>query len=99
MTGRVSVCTGCDGGEALAKALSAHIPVARVDCMNVCANPACVSVRDEGKAAYLFGGVSADLAENVARFLALYDAAEAGIVSDARPIGELRFKLIGRIPA
>jgi predicted metal-binding protein len=99
MAGRVTVCTGCEGGEALAAALSEHISVSRTDCMNVCSNPACVSVREDGKAAYLFGGVSADLASDVAMFAALYDAAEGGIVSDARPIGDLRFRLIGRIPA
>ncbi len=99
MAARVSVCIGCEGGHALADALEVQHPVARVECMNVCSNPACLSVRDTGKAAYLFGGVSADLAENVTTFLALYEAAEAGIVADARPIGDLRFKLIGRIPA
>ncbi len=99
MAGRLAVCVSCEGGAALADALEERMELTRTDCMNVCSRPACVSVRETGKPAYLFGDVDATLAPNVLRFVALYDAAEAGIVTDARPIGDLRFKLIGRIPA
>jgi predicted metal-binding protein len=99
MAGRVAVCIGCDGGTALAEALEARMPVTRAHCMNACARPVCLSVREEGKAAYLFGDVDPALVDEVELFLELFDAAKKGIVTDARPLGELRFKLIGRIPA
>ncbi|RME16973.1 MAG: DUF1636 domain-containing protein [Alphaproteobacteria bacterium] len=98
MTARVSVCVSCAGGSALADALARDVAINRVDCMNVCTKPACLSVREAGKAAYLFGDVSAEMADNVRTFLGLYEDAEAGIIEDARPIGKLRFCLIGRIP-
>lgn len=99
VTERLSVCITCEGGAALADALAARVPVQRVACMNVCDRPACLSVREEGKAAYLFGGVSAEMASEVETFLGLFDAAAGGIVEDARPLDKLRFCLIGRIPA
>lgn len=99
MTGQVSVCVGCDGGAALADALSGDIAINRVECMNVCTRSACLSVRQTGKAAYLFGNVSVKMADNVRAFLNLYEATATGMIDDARPIGELRFCLIGRIPA
>lgn len=99
MAATLSVCIGCDGGAALADALSASVPINRVVCMNVCTRPACVSLREEGKLAYLFGDVRADMAPEVHRLLALYDADETGAISDARPLGSLRHCLIGRLPA
>lgn len=99
MAGQLSVCITCKGGAELADTLDGVVAVNRVDCMNVCTRPACLSVRDTGKAAYLFGDVTPDMADNVTTLLDLYEGAEGGIVADARPIGALRFCLIGRIPA
>lgn len=99
VTERLSVCITCDGGVALAEALEARVPVQRVACMNVCDKPACVSVREGGKPAYLFGNVTPAMADEVVTFLRLFDEAEAGNVTDARPLAQLRFCLIGRIPA
>ncbi|MAM63730.1 DUF1636 family protein [Maritimibacter sp. UBA3975] len=99
MAGRVAVCIGCEGGTALADALAARMKVERAHCMNACARPVCLSVREEGKAAYLFGDVDPTLADEVETFLALYDAAPKGLITDARVLERLRFKLIGRIPA
>ena len=99
---RVSVCIGCEGGAALAAALEALSPpvaAQRVPCMNVCDNPACVSVRATGKPAYLFAGVGAGQAAEVAAFRAMFEGSETGEIADARPLGRLRFCLIGRIPA
>lgn len=95
---RVSVCTGCAGGGALASALAQEMPVTKVACMNVCTRPACLAVRAEGKAAYLFGDVSEDMTPEIHALLGLYEAAPDGIIHDARPLGALRFCLIGRIP-
>lgn len=109
MADRITICGTCaDGaGKALADDLRARIAelglateVAQIDCMIVCGEPVTVSVRAEGKAAYLFSGVDpAAQAAELAAFAVLYDAAPGGIIEDARPAGELRFKLIGRIPA
>lgn len=99
MAGRVAVCIGCEGGMALADALGTKMEVERAHCMNACARPVCLSVREEGKAAYLFGDVDPSLVGEVEMFLGLYDAAKKGIITDARALERLRFKLIGRIPA
>ncbi|MDA5095427.1 DUF1636 family protein [Aliiroseovarius sp. KMU-50] len=99
MAPKLAVCVTCEGGVALADRLEETIPVTRVECMNVCTRPACLSVREEGKAAYLFGDVTTALAPNVLTFLDLYASSEGGIMTDARPIGDLRFQLIGRLPA
>lgn len=94
---RVSVCVNCEGGTALADALGPE--VRRAGCMNACNKPPCLSVREDGKAAYLFGEVGPELAPEVALFLDLYDAARGGVITDARSLVNLRFRLIGRIPA
>jgi len=94
----LSVCINCDGGVALADAVSEFADVSRVDCMNVCTRPACLSLRAEGKMAYLFGDVRADKAQEVRALLKLYSAAETGCIEDARPLGSLRHCLIGRVP-
>jgi predicted metal-binding protein len=110
MVCRVTICEGCrtEGGPAkgaaMAEALRGLVPggveVALTDCMIVCGAPVTVSVRAEGKAAYLFSGVQPDVqVAEVATFVGLYLAAEGGIVEDVRPCGDLRFRLVGRIPA
>ena len=98
---RVSVCVNCAGGMDLARALDAELaePVARVGCMNTCARPLCLSVRQTGRAAYVFGDMRVDQAAQVALFLGLYDAAPGGVITDARPLGDLREQLIARLPA
>ncbi|HBZ44777.1 MAG TPA: hypothetical protein DEO85_12115 [Maritimibacter sp.] len=99
MVPKLAVCVTCQGGADLANTLEETVQVTRTECMNVCTRPATVSVREEGKAAYLFGDVTRDLAPDVLTFLDLYASSVGGIVTDARPIGELRFLLIGRLPA
>ena len=98
MTDRIIICTGCAGGAALAAALEGRVPVEETACMNVCSAPVSVAARAEGKAAYLFTGVDPDRPEDIAAFAALYAAAPDGQIMDARPIGPLRFCLVGRIP-
>ena len=74
--------------------------VETTDCMNVCGRPVTVAFRAEGKAAYIFAGVDPEKqGEDLAAFARLYAQAEGGIIEDARPCGDLRFCLIGRIPA
>ncbi|WP_368344944.1 DUF1636 family protein [Pelagovum sp. HNIBRBA483] len=109
MADRITICSTCAEGEgrALAASLRTRIAelglateVTEIDCMIVCGQPVTVSVRAEGKAAYLFSGVDpATQVADLAAFAALYEATPDGIIEDARPAGELRFKLIGRIPA
>jgi predicted metal-binding protein len=100
MTDRVSVCGGC-GGAGLAGLLQGRLPdVVLVDCMHVCGRPVAVSFRGESKAAYLFAGVDpVAQIDEIVTFAGLYAAAKGGIVEDARPCGDLRLCLVGRIPA
>lgn len=99
----ISICGDCEGdGAALVEAVAALDPAAElrmVPCMNLCSRPVTVAARAEGKAAYLFGGVTPAEAEGVAAFARLYAEAPDGVIADARPLGRLRFCLIGRIPA
>ena len=96
---RFIVCTGCSGGRDLAKALQGRVPVETTDCMNVCDSPVSLAVRAEGKAAYLFTGVDPDAPEDIEAFARLYAESADGQIIDARPAGNLRFCLVGRIPA
>ena len=99
MADRVIVCTGCTGGAELAERLRGRVPVETTDCMNVCDAPISLAVRAEGKAAYLFTGVDPDRPEDIEAFARLYADAPDGQIADARAAGELRFCLVGRIPA
>ena len=96
---RFIVCTGCTGGADLARALAGRVPVETTDCMNVCDKPVSLAVRATGKVAYLFTGVDPDAPEDIEAFAKLYADAEDGHIMDVRPAGELRFCLVGRIPA
>ena len=69
-------------------------------CLNVCDKPMALAFRKNGKAAYLFAGIDADKdGADVAAFAKLYKDAPDGWIEDARPAGQQRFCLIGRIPA
>lgn len=96
---RFIVCTGCSGGADLAKALAGRVAVETTDCMNVCDKPISLAVRAHGKAAYLFTGVDPDAPEDIEAFAKLYADSEDGQIMDARSAGNLRFCLVGRIPA
>lgn len=110
MTAAITICAGCREGEtppqgrALAERLAPLVAgladVRTTDCMIVCGKPVTVSFRAPGKAAYLFAGVDPETqAGELATFARLYAEAQDGLVDDVRPCGELRFRLIGRIPA
>ncbi len=108
MADRITICSSCrttDGpakGAALAETLRSRVTaeVATTDCMIVCGNPVTVSFRATGKAAYLFSGVDPDTqADEIVEFARLYALADDGLVRDVRSIGQLRFCLVGRIPA
>lgn len=96
---RFIVCTGCTGGADLARALQGRVAVETTECMNVCDTPISLAVRAEGKAAYLFTGVDPDTPEDIEAFAKLYAEAPDGQIMDARSAGNLRFCLVGRIPA
>lgn len=111
MADRITICASCRGdpdgepqGRVLADRLRALVgeaaEVRTVDCMIVCGTPVTVSFRAAGKAAYLFAGVDPDTqAAELAEFARLYAGAADGVIDDARSCGQLRFCLIGRIPA
>lgn len=87
----------------MAAALRGAVPDAVVEvatCLNACGNPVTVAFRAPGRAAYLFADTDPEAqAAEVAAFVALWRAAPAGEVADARPCGRLRTLLRGRIPA
>ncbi|EYD73976.1 hypothetical protein Rumeso_04573 [Rubellimicrobium mesophilum DSM 19309] len=103
MGDRITVCATCreGAGRALADHLREKgVAVRLVECLNACSAPLALAVTGEGKATYLFTGVDPEAqAEEVVAFAALYRDAPRGEVADARPCGNLRFCLRGRIPA
>ena len=103
MGDRITVCATCreGAGRALADHLGSRgIEVRLVECLNACAAPLALAVTGEGKATYLFAGVDPEAqAEEVVAFAWLYRDAPRGEIADARPCGDLRFCLRGRIPA
>ena len=108
MTGPVvSLCDTCDGADPglsdivaeAAKTKGIDLSVQRVSCMSGCANPPALAVRQAGKTAYLFGRFTAEDIPSLMAFLTLYDEDPRGDIADARPLGELRFKVLARIPA
>lgn len=99
MTDVLSICAGCGGGPLIGPLQARLAQVRLVDCMQVCGRPVAVSFRGAGKAAYLFAGVDVTTqAEQIVAFAGLYASAQGGIVEDARPCGQLRLCLVGRIP-
>ena len=103
MTKRLVICRTCDGpGTALAYALrsrAAGWEVVLHECLSACAEPVSLAVQAEGKATYVFAGLTDADAGDVLAFAALYDACRDGWVADARPAGRLRFCLKTRVPA
>ncbi len=111
---RIVVCATCDpeqggeGGErflsSLREALSRDglgdvVELASVDCMGACAEPMALALQGEGRASYLFSGVSLQYVVDILATCREYLAAPGGWIVDARPCGRLRLCLRGRIPA
>lgn len=97
---RLTVCATCREGAGRALAAVEGTELRFAECLNACGRPVALAVTGEGRATYLFAGVDpATQAAEVAAFLRLYRDAPAGDVTDAREAGDLRFCLIGRVPA
>lgn len=112
---RIVICSTCNldaGGEGALRFLAGlrealdrdglgeAVDLASVECMGACAEPVALALQGEGRASYLFSGVSPleDAADIVGTCRA-YLAAPDGWIVDARPCGRLRLCLKGRIPA
>jgi len=100
---RFILCAGCCGAAgALAQAIGAAVPgrpVVLAACLSVCKAPATLAAQGPGRATYVFSGLSAEDAADIAAFARAYDAAPCGWIEDARPLGRLRFRLVTRVPA
>lgn len=102
----ISFCQTCEGAapempDALRKALTERglaADIRNVDCMSGCEKGPTLAVRQTGKMAYLFGQIGHSDIPDIVRFLELYAGLSDGALADARPIGNLRFKAIARIP-
>lgn len=103
MSKRIVICNSCEGpGKALAASVQGQLEgwdVVLHDCLSVCAEPVSLAVQAQGKATYVFAGLSDGDAADVTAFAALYDASPDGWVDDARSAGRLRFCLKSRVPA
>ena len=76
-----------------------RVRVERVECMGACARPVAVGLSAPGLAHYVFEGVSVGDAEDVARSVRAWLAADRGWIGDARLCGRLRHCLRARVPA
>ena len=111
---RIVVCRTCrtekpeGGGDVLAAltgalreaGLDGALDVAATDCMGACEEPVSVAFQGDGRATFLFSGVS--LPEDIPDIVAtsrVYLDAKDGWIEDARPCGRLRFCLRARVPA
>lgn len=104
------LCATCDGagrGEdrkaisaALVQAgLADQVTVDMVECMGACEKPVTIGLQGAGRASYVFAGVRPQQdAGDIARTCATYLAAQAGLITDARPCGRLRDCLRARLP-
>ncbi|NSY40197.1 DUF1636 family protein [Leisingera sp. ANG59] len=103
----LTLCRSCrDADPALPGQVDAALAAAgvearlqQVDCMSGCERPQTLAVRQSGKTAYLFGEISAGDLPDLLIFLRMYQDSPDGNFTDARPLGDLRFKAIARIPA
>ena len=102
MSKRVTICETCAGpGVALATAIGEldGWDVVMHPCLSLCDEPVAMAVQGTDAATYVFAGLTDADAADVRAFTALYDAAQAGWIEDARPAGRLRFCLKTRVPA
>lgn len=90
---------GADLARSVSQALEVETEVVLVECLNICDEPVSLALRAPGKMAYLFSGVEAGDAVDIAALARLYAEAPDGVIEDARPAGRLRFCLKGRVPA
>lgn len=102
----VTLCRTCrDADPALFQQMSAaleqgglKVGLQHVDCMSGCKRPQTLAVRQRGKTAYLFGEIGAEDLPDLLTFLQMYQDSLDGNFADARPLGQLRFKALARIP-
>jgi predicted metal-binding protein len=80
--------------------LDGELDIATVDCMGACEEPVSIAFQGDGRATFLFSGVSfpGDIEDIVATSRVYLDAKD-GWIEDARPCGRLRFCLRARVPA
>jgi predicted metal-binding protein len=102
----ITLCASCALGtgtfpDRLRHALAREKLAAKVsltECMSGCTRPSTLAVREAGKTAYLFGGLTEADLKDLLTFVRLYAASPDGNLADARPLGGLRMKAIARIP-
>ena len=102
MERRILICSTCAGdGAGLAEALAGlnGWAVEMHPCLSVCEAPVALAAQAAGRATYVFAGLTPQDAGDVRSFAAAYEAAPAGWIEDARPLGRLRFCLRSRVPA
>lgn len=103
---KITLCATCALGsgtfpDRLRHALAREKLAATVsltECMSGCARPSALSVRDDGKTAYLFGDLTEADLHDLLTFARLYSGSVDGTFADARLLGRLRMKAIARIP-
>lgn len=103
---KVTLCHGCARGQSgLAARLAGALQeagvaasVATVDCMSGCARPSTAAFRASGKTAYLFGSLDEDDLAGLVVFARAYAQSPDGDFADARFLGDLRTKVLARIP-
>lgn len=99
----LQICESCDQRslgliERLREAAPNDITITPSPCMNVCTKPITCALHGRGMT-YIFGDCDPDGDfETLQTLIRLYHTADQGNITDARPLGDLRHKLIARIP-
>lgn len=87
-------------GELTDAGVAEAVTLRTTDCMSGCATPVTLGLQGQGRASYVFAGLSpiedaADIAATVKEYL----TADDGWIEDARACGRLRQCLRARLPA
>ena len=83
-----------------AAGLTDIVSVSTAACLGACQTPSSVALQGQGRASYLFSGISFDTdIDDLIATCCTYLKAPGGWIEDARPCGRLRSCLRARIPA
>ena len=111
MTMNICICNTCAPAASVtvsrlrlmaaigAAGLNDTVSVSTAACLGACQTPSSVALQGQGRATYLFSGVSFDTdIDDLIATCRTYLEAPDGWIEDARPCGRLRSCLRARIP-
>lgn len=105
MRAKITLCRECGAEtDTLVQRLEATdlpegVKVTQSGCLGPCDKPMVLAIQSPQRAGYVFAGITAEDAGDIAATVALVLSSDQGWIEDARPCGRLRHLLVARIPA